>query len=213
MSKNILYLGLDPSQQSGDGQITHWPIIKIVRRPFTEPAIQQALSNFEQYTHILITSKSTVGILCDYLTQIGIPQQIWAKKITLAVGCVTGKHLETSGIIPTAIAQEETAEGLVEELKKMDLARSHVFWPHSAKARPVIKDFLSENHIRFTDCVFYEPHPNIPAELPKLKTFDEIIFTSPSTVDAFLQIFGGFPMHVRLTPIGPVTARYLAKLT
>lgn len=164
MSKRILYLGLDPSNQSGDGQITHWPIIKIVPRPITEPAIQQALIDFEQYTHILITSKNTVGILCDYMAQLGISQHAWTEKITLGVGTVTGKHLKACGIIPTAIAKEETAEGLIEELKKMDLTQSHVFWPHSANARPVISNFLSENRIRCTDCVLYEPHPHTPDE-------------------------------------------------
>jgi uroporphyrinogen-III synthase len=209
MSKHILYLGLDPTHYQTDGEIFHWPIIQIVPRPLQDSALQQSLSHFNTYSHILITSKSTVRILKDYLPRLNIPLSVWANKMTLAVGQVTAQHLYESGISPTLIAQEETAEGLIEELKHLNLKQAHVFWPHSARARSVIPDFLRIHHIRHTTCVLYEPHSCAPDQLPVLEDFDEIVFTSPSTVEAFLNIFSKFPSHARLKTIGPVTARFL----
>ena len=49
-------------------------------------------------------------------------------------------------------------------------------------------------------------------EAINLLEFDEIFFTSPSTVDGFLNIFGAFPKNgPRLVSIGPITKAYLEK--
>lgn len=209
MPKRILYLGLDPTHYSCKGQLTHWPIIQIIPKPLSEPIVYQALRNFQQYSHIILTSKSTVAILRDYLLQMEIDLQLWAQKLTIAVGRVTAQHLQDCGITPIKVAQEETAEGLIHELRQLPLKEAHVFWPHSAQARSVIKDFLVTQKICHTTCVLYDSQPQFPQPLPALGDFDEIVFTSPSTVKAFLQIFGQFPPHAQLIAIGPVTAHFL----
>ncbi len=209
MSKRILYLGLDPTYYQANGEIIHWPIIQIIPRPLSESDIHQALSNFKNYSHVIVTSKSTVLILLDYLSQLKIDLQTWVQKTTLAVGQVTAKHLKACGITPTRVAQEETAEGLIEELKQLPLEQAYVFWPHSAQARPVIKEFLVTQNIQHTTCILYDPQPYIPGTLPNLEHMDAVVFTSPSTVKAFLQVFGAFPSHLQLVAIGPVTGRFL----
>lgn len=210
MSKRILYLGLDPTHYETKGEITHWPIIQIVARPLSDFLIDQALRDFDLYSHILITSKSTVPILQDYLSCLGIESKVWAKKATLAVGKITARYLHACGITPLRVAQKETAEGLVEELQQLCLSEdAHVFWPHSSQSRSIIKDYLVARNVRHTTCVLYDPQPRISTTLPVLENFDEIVFTSPSTIDVFLSIFGQFPLRISLTPIGPVTAQYL----
>ena len=209
MSKHILYLGLDPTHYASNGELTHWPIIQIVPRPLKDPSIHKALSSFEHYSHIIITSKSTVRILQDYLAHLGISLQTWAKKTTLAVGQTTAKYLNACGIAPLIVAQEETAEGIINELKLLSLNQAHIFWPHSSQARGVIKEFLIAQDILHTTCILYDPKPHMPGPLPLLDDFDEIVFTSPSTVEAFLTIFGHFPSHACLIPIGPITGRFL----
>lgn len=213
MSKKILYLGLDPIHYQADGQLTHWPIIQIIPRSLTDPAIDNALRHFDQYTHLIMTSKSTVKILQDYLPLLGIDLQIWAQKTTLAVGRSTALYLQACGITSIQVALEETAEGIIHLLKHLSSwEQAHFFWPHSSQARPLIREFLVANHLRHTTCILYDPQPQVPTQaLPKLETFDEIVFTSPSTVEAFLAIFGQFPSHACLTPIGPITAQFLTK--
>jgi uroporphyrinogen-III synthase len=39
--------------------------------------------------------------------------------------------------------------------------------------------------------------------------FDEIVFTSPSTVAAFKEIFGALPRGKKLVAIGPITEEAL----
>lgn len=211
LSKKILYLGLDPANYSAQGQITHWPIIQIIPRPLSEPSVQESIKNFECYSHVIVTSKSTVAILKNYLCEMRIDLRVWSEKLTLAVGQTTAQHLRHCGIDRIKVAENETAEGVIDELKQLPLHQGHVFWPHSAQARPLIKDYLMAQKICHTTCVFYEPQVRNHSTLPALENFDEIVFTSPSTVDAFLHIFGSFPSHAQLVPIGPITANFLQK--
>ncbi len=205
MPKKILYLGLDPSHY-GKENVVHCPMIQISPKPFGE--IKESLLKFNEYTHIIITSKTTISMLDLYFKEIGSTIQELKKKNVIAVGHVTAKYLNKAGIA-CRIPQSETAEGVVEVLEKLDLCNSYLFLPQSAQARPVIKSYLIHRNIRVEICEIYDTKTLIPKILPQLENFDEIVFTSPSTVKAFLEIFGTFPKNIQLTPIGPITAKFL----
>ena len=207
--KRILYLGLDPSNYRTDGSVTHWPIIQIVPRPLTDPLLVDALFQFPHYTHVVVTSKSTVSILHRHLVSLGM-ERLWKDKITLALGKVTASHLETIDIHPFKIAEEETGEGVVRMLESLSCETSFLFLPQSSQARPLIRQFLVERKIRHLACPLYDPIPHTTYPLPRLEEFTEIVFTSPSTVDAFWKVFGPPPPFLVLKTIGPVTARHLA---
>ncbi len=209
MTRRILYLGLDPQhyRQQVKGEIVHWPIIQIVPRPLSDPLLQEALLRFPLYSHLIVTSKSTVNILATYLPLLGIPH--WQDKQTVAVGKVTAAALIKEGIHPCRIAREETAEGVAAELEQLDLKEAHLFWPHSSQARRVLKDFLVDRSLCHTTCVLYDPVPRLMDPLPHLEDFDRVVFTSPSTVDAFFQLFKTWPDRLEFAAIGPITAHYL----
>ena len=205
--KRVLYLGLDPANYRTTGILTHFPLIKIV--PFELVKVQSTLKQFSQFTHILITSKSTIPILLNYLADLNFKITEWKDKQILAVGQGTARALEEVGLVPHQIAKDETSEGIIDLLKELNLKTSHVFWPHSALSRPIIRDFLKQQSINLTECLLYDTLPCFPSLLPLLENFDEIVFTSPSTVDAFLKNFGPLPKFKILTSIGPITEKYL----
>ncbi|MDP1881029.1 MAG: uroporphyrinogen-III synthase [Parachlamydiaceae bacterium] len=213
MNERLLYLGLDPSSFKTQKIIVHYPIIKIAPKSFENQFIQDALNHFHSFTHILITSKSSIKILKDYLNKKNISIDDWNTKQTYAVGKVTAKHLQENGIHVSCIAQKETAEGLIEEvsnrLKNDDVKKVHFFWPHSSLGRAVIPDFFNSQHIHLTACDLYDTIDQVPEKVPNLNDFHEIVFTSPSTVDAFIKIFKIFPTEKKLTAIGPITEEYL----
>ena len=208
-NRKILYLGIDPFFYRSNKNVIHYPVIDIQPCLLNDENVHKALDCFWEYTHIIITSKSSIPILCHFLESRNIPLSEWQKKQTIAVGKVTAHHLNKQGIQPSIVAETETAEGIVEELQKIDLTDAFFFWPHSSLARPVLEKFFLLQSIRFISCPLY--HTVVRKEEPKpdLTSFEEIIFTSPSTVDAFLTIFGKFPEHCLLTPIGPITQKYL----
>lgn len=210
MSKHtILYLGLDIPDYLKDQSVIHYPIIKIVPVPSDSPDIKTAFAELTQYTHIIFTSKNSVRIFVDYLLNFGWNLHHLDGKQIIAVGKVTAQCLEHAGIHVNLVSKLETAEGITHDLPQVLFGNSYVFWPHSKLSRSVIPDFLKDNQIKFRDCILYDTVSQKPLPVPDLDKIDEIIFTSPSTVDAFMKIFGSLPRHKVLTAIGPITQVYL----
>jgi len=142
-------------------------------------------------SHCLFTSRSAV--------------HYWTypiKGVVIALGNATAAALKERGI-EAKVAPHPTQEGVVELLETLKL--SYLFWPRSSLARPVIEEYVKKKGIPFCFVDLYETIPQRPEPLPDLNDFDEIVFTSPSTVDAFLQIFGSIPRDKKLTAIGSVT--------
>jgi len=197
----ILYTGLTPPSE----EVVHCPLIQIVPRPSSDPMILQMWEYLPHTTHIIVTSKSTVHILFSLLPKGADLSHIHA----LAVGKVTASHLKSRGFRSIEVPSEETGEGLVQLIDSKTLKNPFFLWPHSARSRPIISRYLQSRDLPFYDCILYDTITRIPDPLPDLSQFDEIIFTSPSTVEAFLKAYGTLPNDLCLTPIGPITAKFL----
>lgn len=180
-----LYLGLNPKPNT-----YHYPVIRTHFCGDLQPALQL----WPQFTHIIFTSQTTV--------------HYWPgpwDKILLAIGPATAAALQTRGL-KSLLAPEATQEGVIELIKDMD---GYFFLPRSRLARSSLTDYMRERGIRhfvldLYDTVFQKLEP-----VPNLADFDEIVFTSPSTVEGFLRIYGEFPKGKNLTAIGPITERVL----
>lgn len=181
----ILYLGLRPKEGT-----FHYPVIRTER---CDPIhIPQHL--WPQFTHIIFTSQTAV----EYWPG------PWDKK-TIAIGESTAKMLRKKGLTPL-VAQEETQEGVIELIREI---KGHFFIPRSKLARPVLTQYLQEQKIPFFAFDLYDTHFQKLEPVPNLDEFDEIVFTSPSTVEGFLRIFKALPKNKKLTPIGSVTRKFL----
>lgn len=212
--KKTLYLGLDLPGELNREEVTHCPIIHIIPRPKEHPDIIQAFAKFEEYTHIVFTSKNAVRIFFDYAMQYGITTIDLNQKIFLAVGKKTAQELNDHNINEVLTAANETAEGIAELIiSRINLHRSFIFWPHSVLSRPMLVDWMQFRKCKHYACIFYDTVLRIPETLPDIASFHEIIFTSPSTVDAYCSIFGKLPADKILTCIGPVTKNYLLQIS
>ncbi len=128
----------------------------------------------------------------------------WDKEL-IAIGPETAKSLPKTSLI----AKEATQEGIIELIKKM---RSGFFLlPKSKRARPLLTDFMKRENIRFFALDLYDTHFQKLEPVPDLDDFGEIVFTSPSTVEGFIRIYGKLPSNKKLTAIGPITERELEK--
>lgn len=187
----ILYLGLDPSRWKRDKPLLHYPVIRTAKLPISKP------SDWDDVTHLIFTSRSAV-----------LHWQWFEGKQTLAVGKATADALEKKGCAP-AIAKEETQEGMIELLKTFSPWGAYLLWPRSTQSRPLLGEYLLSLPCRSLILDLYETKCQKLEPVPSLETIDEIVFTSPSTVAGFLQIYGSLPADKKLTPIGPITARAL----
>lgn len=195
-----LYLGIEVPEQYRD-RVIHYPIIKII--PNISQEVLSTLQDLSAFTHIIFTSKSTVKLFAEQTKGKAITAS------TLAVGKATAECMKRHNIHVNHISIDETSEGVVETLKQLATSSSYIFWPHSKLSRNIISDYLKKENIRYCECILYDTVSHKPYELPNLQDIKEIVFTSPSTVDAWMELFGPIPKDKTLTPIGPITKAYL----
>lgn len=200
--KRVLYLGTHPASYLADGLLIHYPVIKLIPRPIP-PHI---LEDMPGYTHLIFTSKNAVAIFFQTVGKIGL-----SGKAIVAIGQSTASRLALEGCLPTHIAQEETQEGIITLLRPMDLKEAYILLPHSALARHTLENFFLERGIRHQMCDLYDTVAQKIEPVPDLNTIDEIVFTSPSTVRAFVEIFSHIPHNKKLTCLGPITKEELMR--
>lgn len=211
--RKILYLGTDPTQfeRTGhfEGHLIHYPIIQIVPKSLDDPRLKSAYDDLDEYTHLILTSKNAVQIFADHLQAL---QKKISSQVIIAIGEVTAAHLALRGMAPHCTASQERQEGIIDLLNTMDLEGAYLFLPRSSLARPLLTHYLVEREIRHQACDLYDTVPHKAEGAPDLKEIDEIVFTSPSTVHAFLEIYQNLPQDKKLTAIGPITEEAIAKI-
>jgi uroporphyrinogen-III synthase len=209
--KSILYLGLNPNYYQKEKALLHCPVIKIVPREKESLEIQEVFSNIDEYTHIIFTSKNGVRIFFDCMEKFEQAQEKLKSKVVIAVGRITALTLEKERVSADFVAGNECQEGIIDILSEIDLEGANILLPRSAIARPLLSGYLLEHEIKHKICSLYDTITHRPNELPDLKDVGEIIFTSPSTVHAFFEIFSYVPENIQLTSLGPITRDVLRK--
>lgn len=204
--KRILYLGTDPTHFQTEEELIHYPIIKILPRSKDHPEILHALRESKNCTHFLFTSKNAVPIFCAYFS---LPPD----NTVIAIGPSTAVYLKNHGMTPDYIAKEATQEGVIALLETLPVDNAKFFLPRSSLSRPALTEYFEKKKIAYVACDLYDTLSQKRTPLPDLNTIDEIVFTSPSTVRAFVEIFGFLPKDKKLQAIGPITAGVLGNLS
>jgi hydroxymethylbilane synthase len=204
--KKQLYIGLEAPKSDLNYRIEHLPLIEIIPTPVSNPEIKEFYNHVPSATHILFTSKTAVSLFF---------KQLGHKKINatfIAVGKSTADSIKKQGYPVDLVAELEQAEGVIALLKKQNLDDVHILWPHSALSRRILIDFFENEGVKYTDCSFYTTVSKKPDVLPDLNDYDAIFFSSPSTVDAFISIFGSIPQDKNLICQGMITKNHLDDL-
>lgn len=183
---SVLYLGLDPSRY--EQEVVHLPLIRTEPRPFDE--VEPFFS--VPHSHILFTSRTAVEHYCNYTNSC---------QPAICVGEATAEKVREKGHTVAAIAKLECGEGVVELLGTF--AYDHILYPHSARARPLLREA-----IRGTPFALYDTFFNT-VPIPDLTPFSRIVFTSPSTVEAFARLCNSWPPREKCEAIGPITQNAL----
>ena len=199
----VLHTGLRAPKERPGERVIHCPLIAIQPLPSHSQQLLNCQMELEKATHVVFTSQTAVE---EFFSKWGC---LVREKIFLAIGQATASAIHRLGYQVSAIADESTSEGVVELLRGIDLNRAHLLWPHSAQSREVIDIYLQNSGISFASCVLYDVVPKIPKSLPEITSFDEVAFTSPSTVKAFRNLYHHFTPGVVYQPIGRVTRAYL----
>jgi uroporphyrinogen-III synthase len=198
------YLGLDPTRFSCEGELIHLPLIRIVPKDFESKEIQSALSQLPHFTHTLFTSRTSISLWRAHLEKaaLSLPTHTY-----FVIGNATAQLLS----LPSLLAPEPTSEGVITLLKEENWQNAYLFYPKSEISRPLIENYLHQAQIPHHPLSLYTTQLN-PIPLPDLSSFDRFIFTSPSTVHAFVALAKRLPPIEKCHAIGPVTQDALLKI-
>ena len=188
-----LYTGLT----SPDANYIHTPLIEIV--PVDDDTqLLRAIADIDSYDYVLFTSRYAakyVGALSVMHTRI------------VSIGRTTTKALHQIGVEEVDEVEEDNSYGVVSWFSSQ--SRGRVLIPRSNLALPIIPEGLRQLGFE-VDCI--TAYNNRMPEHPKkvnLDEIDRIVFTSPSTIDNFIRIYGALPEKKELVTRGPITEQHL----
>ena len=181
----------------------HTPLIEIQSVQDDSP-LKQAAARIEHFDYLLFTSRFTVKYFLPYLTtELKLIKQL---KV-VSIGSTTTAALKEAGIEDIQQVEQDNSYGVVDWFDKQQ--RGKVLIPRSNLALGIIPEGLQKSGFEVTAVTAYE---NRMPEHPKrinLDEIDEIIFTSPSTIDNFIHLYGAMPTDKKLTTRGPITENHL----
>ena len=188
-----LYTGLT----SPDANYIHTPLIEIVSVD-DDTQLRRAIADIDSYDYVLFTSRYAakyVGALSVMHTRI------------VSIGRTTTKALHQIGVEEVDEVEEDNSYGVVSWFSSQ--SRGRVLIPRSNLALPIIPEGLRQLGFE-VDCV--TAYINRMPEHPKKVNLDEIeriVFTSPSTIDNFIRLYGALPEKKELVTRGPITEQHL----
>ena len=164
------------------------PTIEI-RRARDLSALDVALRELHNYDWIIFTSANGVEITCRRMEEIDLDQRLLLQAKIAAIGPATRVALESHGLKAELVPSEYIAEGILDHLPAV--AGLRILLPRARGARQVLPRGLAEQGARVDEISIYEAVTATPRpeDLTRLRSgLDAITFTSPSTVDGFIEI-------------------------
>jgi uroporphyrinogen III methyltransferase/synthase len=183
--------------------VVETPAIRIAPIDGPAPAL-------ERYDLVCLTSPNGVRLLFARLAAAGRDARALAGARVAAIGPGTAATLREHGVLADIVPERFVAEGLVEALAGVPVARALI--ARAAEARDVLPEALRARGAEVDVLALYETvaEPLGDSELAAARGADYVTFTSSSTVRFFFETVGPEPLpRARLVSIGPVTSEAL----
>jgi uroporphyrinogen III methyltransferase / synthase len=173
--------------------------------------LSQAIHIIEEYSGIIFTSVNGVSVFFDNLRRLRKDARSLAGITIIPIGKATAILLESKGVMPDFLPESYTSEGIVEVLKGIEVKGRKFLLPRAEEARDVIDEYIT-GHGGMCDVVpvYRTGVPENP--LPLSERPDIVTFTSSSTVNNFITLYGSDTLDgVLVASIGPITTDTLRK--
>lgn len=210
-SRKVLATGTVAYKGKAGEQITHTPLIQI-RKTEISPADKEKVSALA-YDWIIFTSRYGVRFFFELLDEAGIDIRRLAQVKIASVGAVTSEALAAHHLRADVESPTESAEGLVARFRQQEISGKRILLPRSDKGLAYLSDSLRQAGNEVTDLAVYENRPNEHAVKVDLSQYEKILFSSPSGVEAFKDLYTEFPNGTLLVAKGKTTIQNLKRLT
>ena len=230
--KPTLYTGTLPDIEKRNPDYTYTPLIEIYNSSIFD--LQYALYDEENYKYykgkglawddddekkpkyVVFTSQHSISSTIEYIPELLEEQENYR---FISIGDTTTEALHNAGIKDVIQVEEDNRFGIIKwfekEKEKYDEANARyedIIYPHSSLSPEDIPLALQELGFCVKSFVAYK---NVMPEHPRLvilNHFKRIVFTSPSTIDNFIELYGKLPENTEFITRGPITQKHLEEV-
>ncbi len=176
--------------------VVYTPLIEIAAVENNE-ALLTTCEDIDKYDYLLFTSRFAVRYFMRHLNSLPDTLRV------VSIGETTTKALHQEGIMRLEQVDKDNSYGVVEWFRYQP--RGRVLFPRSDIALSIITDGLQSLGFDIHVVTAYlNRMPTNPLRV-NIDDFDRIIFTSPSTVNNFVTLYGTLPLDKQLEARGPIT--------
>ena len=205
----ILLPGTHPEKYRHLGTIIHRPFIKLV--PIEDYTVADAvLKNLTSYDWIVFTSTNGVKFFFERLNAVGLDARALNSNKVAAIGATTAEVLRSVGILADMQPKLESSAGLLEEFDKVGVKGAKILLVKPEVGSPVLFERLTAAGAEVEIVVVYK-NVDIEPEPTDFDYIDQILFTSASTVRAFIKRFKTVPPGPKVYCLGQPTLDEAAK--
>jgi uroporphyrinogen III methyltransferase/synthase len=199
----VLVLGTHPEKYVHLGTIVHRPIVKCVGLE-DYSHFDETLKRLETFDWLIFTSAHSVRFFFERLRLTGFDARSLASVSIAAIGKTTAGELAGFGILADLVPDNESSAGLLEEFSKMDMNGRRMLLPRAKVASRELPEGLAAMGAEAAEVPAYMTVEIEPANVD-FEHIDKILFTSGSTVRAFVKKFGHVPPKVGAYCLGTPT--------
>jgi len=196
----VLVLGTHPEKYTHLGTIVHRPIVKCVGLE-DYSHFDGLLKRLETFDWLIFTSAHSVRFFFERLRLAGFDARSLASARIAAIGKTTAGELEGFGISADLVPDNESSTGLLEKFASLDMKGKQVLLPRAKIASRELPEGLAAKGAEVAEVPAYMTVEAEPADVD-FEHIDRILFTSGSSVRAFVKKFGKVPPHVEACCLG-----------
>ncbi len=169
----------------------------------------ESINFIQKYFCIIFTSVNGVSIFLNKLFAEGKDIRALHGIKIIPIGEATFSALKSNGLNPDFLPNSFTSEGIVDVLKCLEIKNKKFLHPQAAEARNIIAEYIRRHGGECDVIPVYKTSiPSMPVPITEMP--DVITFTSSSTVNNFIKIYGKDILHNSLVAsIGPITSETL----
>lgn len=199
----ILLLGISSERYRELGTIIHRPIISCVPIEDNAP-LAGAVNSICTYDWIVFTSANAIKYFFEALYANGLDSRALGTTKIAAIGKATARSLGDHGLRADLCPETESSVGLIEEFGKIDISGQKVLLPQAEIATEVLPTGLVDMEADVSKVAAYKTVEVDPGDVD-FDYIDQILFTSGSSVQAFVNKFGKLPDNVKALCLGKPT--------
>jgi uroporphyrinogen III methyltransferase / synthase len=199
----VLVLGTHPEKYMHLGTIVHRPIVKCVGLD-DYSKLDDMFKRLKDFDWLIFTSVNGVRFFFERLRLNGLDARALCSLKVAAIGKTTAQRLAGFGILADLIPDTESSAGLLEKFETLDVRNKKMLLPQAKAASRELAEGLVALGATAEEVPVYETIEAEPTDVD-FDHIDKILFTSGSTVRAFVKKFAKVPARVKACCLGAPT--------